>query len=203
MKRLFSLVFCLAILLSSGLAYAEYDGDLQLNTGYAHLSVSRDDKKGYDSESSDNFSLGFSNHNLWSISDMFSVGFMEKLDFSFGDLTGDEDKFCFEIGVLCGPSVGFSINQNISVILGAGFVVGGAAFSGEEDSSVDWVGFGGGTDLQVKFLASRFVSPIIGFSWLHFSSDEITLTISEHSYDFAVDTTTNVVKAYAGVSLNF
>ncbi|MBQ2464042.1 MAG: hypothetical protein II507_03545, partial [Treponema sp.] len=93
--------------------------------------------------------------------------------------------------------------QNISVILGAGFVVGGAAFSGEEDSSVDWVGFGGGTDLQVKFLASKFVSPVIGFSWLHFSSDEITLTISEHSYDFAVDTTTNVFRAYAGVSLNF
>ncbi|MBQ1726307.1 MAG: hypothetical protein II039_02860 [Treponema sp.] len=203
MKRLFFLVFCLAILLSSGLAYAEYDGDLQLNAGYAHLSVSRDDRNVDDSESSENFALGFSNHNLWSISDLFSVGFMEKLDFSFGDLSGDEDKFCFEIGVLCGPSVGFSINQNISVILGAGFVVGGAAFSGEEDSSVDWVGFGGGTDLQVKFLASKFVSPVIGFSWLHFSSDEITLTISEHSYDFAVDTTTNVFRAYAGVSLNF
>ncbi|MBO7612401.1 MAG: hypothetical protein J6S81_01085 [Treponema sp.] len=202
MKRLFS-VFCLAILLSSGLAYAEYDGDLQFNTGYAHLSVSRDDRKVDNSESSDNFSLGFTNHNLWSITDLISVGFMEKLDFSFGDLTGDEDVFCFEIGVLCGPSLGFNITQNISVILGAGFVVGGASFSGEEDSAVDWVGFGGGTDLQVKFWASKFFSPIIGFSWLHFTSDELTLTISEHSYDFAVDTTTNVVKAYAGVSLNF
>ena len=202
MKRLFS-VFCLAILLSSGLAYAEYDGDLQFNTGYAHLSVSRDDRKVDNSESSDNFSLGFTNHNLWSITDLISVGFMEKLDFSFGDLTGDEDVFCFEIGVLCGPSLGFNITQNISVILGAGFVVGGASFSGEEDSAVDWVGFGGGTDLQVKFWSSKFFSPIIGFSWLHFTSDELTLTISEHSYDFAVDTTTNVVKAYAGVSLNF
>ena len=203
MKRLFSLVFCLAVLLSSGVAYAEYDGDLQLNTGYTYLSVSKEDKRGTEKESSDNFALGFSNHNLWRVSDLVSVGFMEKLDFSFGDLTGEDDNFCFELGILCGPSVGFNITQNISVVLGTGFVIGGVIVSGEDDSSVDWVGFGGGTDLQVKFLASRFVSPIVGFSWLHFTSDEMTLTISEHSYDYAVDSTTNVFKAYAGVSLNF
>ena len=77
MKKLLGLVLSLVLLLSSTAAYAEYVGDVQLNAGYSYLSV--DFEHGSD-ECSDNLAIGIANHNLWKVSDLISIGFMENVD---------------------------------------------------------------------------------------------------------------------------
>ena len=198
MKKLLGLVLSLVLLLSSTAAYAEYAGDVQLNAGYSYLSV--DFEHGSD-ECSDNLAIGIANHNLWKVSDLISIGFMENVDIGLGNT--DNDNFLFEFNMLIGPSVSFNISQNININLSSGFVGGGVIVNGEDESSIDWIGFGYGTDAHVKFFATKFISPILGLSFVHFTSDEMTLTVSNHGYDFDVESSTSIFKIYAGASFNF
>ncbi|HAM78137.1 MAG TPA: hypothetical protein DCP61_02970 [Treponema sp.] len=197
MKKVFA--FAIAALLffvAPALYAAEYAGDIQVNAGYSYFTVIIDHGKDI---KSDNLSLGIANHNLWKFTDIFSFGFMENVDFG-GGLKEDSNSY---LSIMMGPAAAFNFNYGISLNLSFAPVMGCAYVGIEEDSYFDWDGLGCEADIQVKFFADSRFSPVLGFSWIHFSSDKISFTLDDHSDEFYMDTSSDVFKVYAGVSVNF
>ncbi|MCR5318329.1 MAG: hypothetical protein K6E22_08880 [Treponema sp.] len=199
MKKVFAFAIAALLFFAAPALYAaEYAGDIQVNAGYSYFTVIIDHGKDINSDS---LALGIANHNLWKFTDLFSFGFMENVDLGGSAKEGDGSSFYFSL--MMGPAAAFNFNYGISLNFSFGPVMGCASVDIDEDSFIDWDGLGCEADVQVKFFADRLFSPVLGFSWIHFSSDKMSFTLDDHSDEFYRDTSSDVFKAYAGVSVNF
>ena len=218
MKKLLATLISLSVMTGSAFARGMYNGDVQLHIGTGMNSLYEKNESTTDVKSN-TFDFDVASWHLFSLNDLFSVGFM--VDFNGGvgatkDITDSgvtliESDLALHFNGLIGPAVGFTFGNISALNISAGLAFGATGFgykykiSGAptkyKSFSAGGVGFG--TEINAKFFPKSKVSPLVGFKFSVLGTNEYDANWGGTTTKFEEKATIYNTEYFAGIAFNF
>ena len=218
MKQLLATLISLSVMTGSAFARGMYNGDVQLHIGTGMNSLYEKNESTTDVKSN-TFDFDVASWHLFSLNDLFSVGFM--VDFNGGvgatkDITDSgvtliESDLALHFNGLIGPAVGFTFGNISALNISAGLAFGATGFgykykiSGAptkyKSFSAGGVGFG--TEINAKFFPKSKVSPLVGFKFSVLGTNEYDANWGGTTTKFEEKATIYNTEYFAGIAFNF
>ena len=220
MKKLLATLISLSVMAGSAFARGMYNGDVQLHIGTGMDSFYIENESTTDVKSN-TFDFDVSSWHLFSLNDLFSVGFM--VDFNGGvgatkDVTYSGFTFksdlAFHFNGLIGPAVGFTFGNISALNISAGLAFGATGFEYKVDelkqlgfstNSVSFSagGVGFGTEINAKFFPKSKVSPLVGFKFSVLGTNEYERNLGGTTTKVEEKVTIYNTEYFAGIAFNF
>ena len=217
MKKLLATLISLSVMAGSAFARGMYNGDVQLHIGTGMDSFYIENESTTDVKSN-TFDFDVSSWHLFSLNDLFSVGFM--VDFNGGvgatkDVTYSGFTFksdlAFHFNGLIGPAVGFTFGNISALNISAGLAFGATGFgykykipgASTKYASYSAGGVGFGTEINAKFFPKSKVSPLVGFKFSVLGTNEIDFNNGSTTEKIEKKATIYNTEYFAGIAFNF
>ena len=220
MKKLLATLISLSVMAGSAFARGMYNGDVQLHIGTGMNSLYEKNESTTDVKSN-TFDFDVASWHLFSLNDLFSVGFM--VDFNGGvgatkDVTYSGFTFksdlAFHFNGLIGPAVGFTFGNISALNISAGLAFGATGFEYKVDelkqlgfstNSVSFSagGVGFGAEINAKFFPKSKVSPLVGFKFSVLGTNEYEANIGGKTGKVEEKLTIYNTEYFAGIAFNF
>lgn len=212
MKKLLAALISLSVMAGSAFARGTYNGDVQLHigTGADSMKVTNDGNSS-DALESNTFDFDIASWHLFSLNDLFGVGFMIDLNGGFGgtkeSILGDSS-VALHFNGLIGPAVSFTFENIASINVAAGLAFGVPGFGykvGNQNQSLSSAGIGFGAEVNGKFLPKSKVSPLAGFRFSTLGSKSYSYKVNDgdiQTYDADSISIINT-EFFVGVAFNF
>ena len=213
MKKLLAVLISLSVMAGSAFARGTYNGDVQL-----HIGTGADSMKytvnGYsdDSYKSNTFDFDIASWHLFSLNDLFGVGFMIDLNGGIGGTKEInsilESSVALHFNALIGPAASFTFGNIASVNVAAGLAFGVPGFGykvGNQNRAISSAGIGFGAEVNGKFFPKSKVSPLAGFRFSTLGSKTYSYKIGDGDIQTQdVDSISiNNTEFFVGVAFNF
>ena len=221
MKKLLVTLISLSVMAGSAFARGMYNGDVQLHIGTGMNSLYEKNESTTDVKSN-TFDFDVASWHLFSLNDLFSVGFM--VDFNGGvgatkDITKSgvtvrESGLALHFNGLIGPAVGFTFGNISALNISAGLAFGATGFEYKVDelkqlgfstNSVSFSagGVGFGTEINAKFFPKSKVSPLVGFKFSVLGTNEYERNLGGTTTKVEEKVTIYNTEYFAGIAFNF
>ena len=221
MKKLLATLISLSVMAGSAFARGMYNGDVQLHIGTGMDSFYVENESTTDIKSN-TFDFDVASWHLFSLNDLFSVGFM--VDFNGGvgatkDITKSgvtvrESSLALHFNGLIGPAVGFTFGNISALNISAGLAFGATGFEYKVDelkqlgfstNSVSFSagGVGFGTEINAKFFPKSKVSPLVGFKFSVLGTNEYDANWGGTTQKQEEKATIYNTEYFAGIAFNF
>ena len=219
MKKLLATLISLSVIAGSAFARGMYNGDVQLHIGTGMDSFTSEKISDSNMDyKSNTFDFDVSSWHLFSLNDLFSVGFM--VDFNGGvgatkDVTYSGFTFksdlAFHFNGLIGPAVGFTFGNISALNISAGLAFGATGFgykykipgASTKYASYSAGGVGFGTEINAKFFPKSKVSPLVGFKFSVLGTNEIDFNNGSTTEKIEKKATIYNTEYFAGIAFNF
>ena len=212
MKKLLATLISLSVMAGSAFARGMYNGDVQLHigTGADSMKVTMDGNSG-DALKSNTFDFDIASWHLFSLNDLFGVGFMIDLN---GGIGGTKDYYIYESSValhfnaLIGPAASFTFGNIASVNVAAGLAFGVPGFGykvGNQNLTFSSAGIGFGAEVNGKFFPKSKVSPLAGFRFSTLGSKTYSFKVGDGDIQTQDYDSVSIINTefFAGVAFNF
>ena len=212
MKKLLAVLISLSVMAGSAFARGTYNGDVQLHigTGADSMKVIMDGNSG-DPIKSNTFDFDIASWHLFSLNDLFGVGFMIDLN---GGIGGTKDYYIYESSValhfnaLIGPAASFTFGNIASVNVAAGLAFGVPGFGykvGNQNLTFSSAGIGFGAEVNGKFFPKSKVSPLAGFRFSTLGSKTVSFKFGDADTETHDVDSVSIINTefFAGVAFNF
>ena len=213
MKKLLAVLISLSVMAGSAFARGTYNGDVQL-----HIGTGADSMKytvnGYsdDSYKSNTFDFDIASWHLFSLNDLFGVGFMIDLNGGIGGTKEInsilESSVALHFNALIGPAVSFTFGNIASVNVAAGLAFGVPGFGYEyinQNLAISSAGIGFGAEVNGKFFPKSKVSPLAGFRFSTLGSKTYSYKIGDGDIQTQDVDSISIINTefFVGVAFNF
>ena len=187
MKKLLAVLISLSVMAGSAFARGTYNGDVQLHIGTGADSMKFTvNEYSDDSYKSNTFDFDIASWHLFSLNDLFGVGFMIDLNGGIGGTKEInsilESSVALHFNALIGPAVSFTFENIASVNLAAGLAFGVPGFGYKvvnQDLAYSSAGIGFGAEVNGKFFPKSKVSPLAGFRFSTLGSKTYSYKIGD------------------------
>ena len=221
MKKLLATLISLSVMAGSAFARGMYNGDVQLHIGTGMNSLYEKNESTTDVKSN-TFDFDVASWHLFSLNDLFSVGFM--VDFNGGvgatkdvtdsGFTGLKSSLALHFNGLIGPAVGFTFGNISALNISAGLAFGATAFEYKmadeikQGYSTNYVSFsaggvGFGAEINAKFFPKSKVSPLVGFKFSVLGTNEYDVNWGGTTGKVEEKLTIYNTEYFAGIAFNF
>lgn len=218
MKKLLATLISLSVMAGSAFARGMYNGDVQLHLGTGMDSFTSESLSDANFDvKSNTFDFDVASWHLFSLNDLFSVGFM--VDFNGGvgatkDVTDSgvtvrESDLALHFNGLIGPAVGFTFGNISALNISAGLAFGATGFgykipgASTKYASFSASGVGFGTEINAKFFPKSKVSPLVGFRFSVLGTNEYEANIGGKTGKVEEKLTIYNTEYFAGIAFNF
>ena len=215
MKKLLATLISLSVMAGSAFARGMYNGDVQLHLGTGMDSFYVENESTTDIKSN-TFDFDVASWHLFSLNDLFSVGFMVDFnggvgatkDVTYSGLTFKSD-LAFHFNGLIGPAVGFTFGNISALNISAGLAFGATGFgykipgASTKYASFSAGGVGFGTEINAKFFPKSKVSPLVGFKFSVLGTNEYDANWGGTTTKFEEKATIYNTEYFAGIAFNF
>ena len=222
MKKLLATLISLSVMAGSAFARGMYNGDVQLHLGTGMNSLYEENESTTDVKGN-TFDFDVASWHLFSLNDLFSVGFMVDFnggvgatkDVTYSGLTFKSD-LAFHFNGLIGPAVGFTFGNISALNISAGLAFGATAFEYKmadelkqyQGASTNYVsysagGVGFGTEINAKFFPKSKVSPLVGFRFSVLGTNETDFNNGSTTEKIEKKATIYNTEYFAGIAFNF
>ena len=213
MKKLLAVLISLSVMAGSAFARGTYNGDVQL-----HIGTGADSMKytvnGYsdDSYKSNTFDFDIASWHLFSLNDLFGVGFMIDLNGGIGGTKEInsilESSVALHFNALIGPAASFTFGNIASVNVAAGLAFGVPGFGykvGNQNRAISSAGIGFGAEVNGKFFPKSKVSPLAGFRFSTLGSKTYSYKIGDGDIQTQDVDSVSIINSefFVGVAFNF
>ena len=213
MKKLLAVLISLSVMAGSAFARGTYNGDVQL-----HIGTGADSMKytvnGYsdDSYKSNTFDFDIASWHLFSLNDLFGVGFMIDLNGGIGGTKEInsilESSVALHFNALIGPAASFTFGNIASVNLAAGLAFGVPGFGykvGNQNRAISSAGIGFGAEVNGKFFPKSKVSPLAGFRFSTLGSKTYSFKVGDGDIQTQDVDSISIINTefFVGVAFNF
>ena len=213
MKKLLAVLISLSVMAGSAFARGTYNGDVQL-----HIGTGADSMKftvnGYsdDSYKSNTFDFDIASWHLFSLNDLFGVGFMIDLNGGIGGTKEInsilESSVALHFNALIGPAVSFTFGNIASVNVAAGLAFGVPGFgykAGNQNLAYSSAGIGFGAEVNGKFFPKSKVSPLAGFRFSTLGSKTYSFKVGDGDIKTQDVDSISIINTefFVGVAFNF
>ena len=213
MKKLLAVLISLSVMAGSAFARGTYNGDIQL-----HIGTGADSMKytvnGYsdDSYKSNTFDFDIASWHLFSLNDLFGVGFMIDLNGGIGGTKEInsilESSVALHFNALIGPAASFTFGNIASVNVAAGLAFGVPGFGykvGNQNRAISSAGIGFGAEVNGKFFPKSKVSPLAGFRFSTLGSKTYSYKIGDGDIQTQDVDSISIINTefFVGVAFNF
>ena len=221
MKKLLATLISLSVMAGSAFARGMYNGDVQLHIGTGMNSLYEKNESTTDIKSN-TFDFDVASWHLFSLNDLFSVGFMVDFnggvgatkDITVNGFTGLKSSLALHFNGLIGPAVGFTFGNISALNISAGLAFGATGFKYKVDelkqlgfstNSVSFSagGVGFGTEINAKFFPKSKVSPLVGFKFSVLGTNEIDFNNGSTTEKIEKKATIYNTEYFAGIAFNF
>ena len=212
MKKLLAVLISLSVMAGSAFARGTYNGDVQLHIGTGADSMKFTvNEYSDDSYKSNTFDFDIASWHLFSLNDLFGVGFMIDLN---GGIGGTKDYYIYESSValhfnaLIGPAASFTFGNIASVNVAAGLAFGVPGFgykAGNQNLAYSSAGIGFGAEVNGKFFPKSKVSPLAGFRFSTLGSKTVSFKFGDADTETHDVDSVSIINTefFAGVAFNF
>ena len=222
MKKLLATLISLSVMAGSAFARGMYNGDVQLHIGTGMDSFYVENESTTDIKSN-TFDFDVASWHLFSLNDLFSVGFMVDFnggvgatkDVTYSGLTFKSD-LAFHFNGLIGPAVGFTFGNISALNISAGLAFGATGFEYKmadelkqyQGASTNYVsysagGVGFGAEINAKFFPKSKVSPLVGFKFSVLGTNEFDFNNGSTTEKIEEKATIYNTEYFAGIAFNF
>ena len=224
MKKLLATLISLSVMAGSAFARGMYNGDVQLHLGTGMDSFTSESLSDANFDvKSNTFDFDVASWHLFSLNDLFSVGFMVDFnggvgatkDVAYSGLTF-KSSLALHFNGLIGPAVGFTFGNISALNISAGLAFGATAFEykmpdglkqylGASTNYVSYSagGVGFGTEINAKFFPKSKVSPLVGFKFSVLGTNEYEANIGGKTGKVEEKLTIYNTEYFAGIAFNF
>ena len=213
MKKLLAVLISLSVIAGSAFARGTYNGDVQLHigTGADSMKVTNDGNSG-DPVKSNTFDFDIASWHLFSLNDLFGVGFMIDLNGGIGGTKEInsilESSVALHFNALIGPAVSFTFGNIASVNVAAGLAFGVPGFGYKvvnQDLAYSSAGIGFGAEVNGKFFPKSKVSPLAGFRFSTLGSKTYSYKIGDGDIQTQDVDSISIINTefFVGVAFNF
>ena len=210
MKKLLATLISLSVMAGSAFARGMYNGDVQLHIGTGADSMKMNGNSS-DALKSNTFDFDIASWHLFSLNDLFGVGFMIDLN---GGIGGTKDYYIYESSValhfnaLIGPAASFTFGNIASVNVAAGLAFGVPGFGYKvvnQDLAYSSAGIGFGAEVNGKFFPKSKVSPLAGFRFSTLGSKTYSYKIGDGDIQTQDVDSISIINTefFVGVAFNF
>ena len=223
MKKLLATLISLSVMAGSAFARGMYNGDVQLHLGTSMDSFTSESLSDANFDvKSNTFDFDVASWHLFSLNDLFSVGFMVDFnggvgatkDITVNGFTGLKSSLALHFNGLIGPAVGFTFGNISALNISAGLAFGATAFEYKADGlkqlgySTNYIsysagGVGFGTEINAKFFPKSKVSPLVGFKFSVLGTNEYEANIGGKTGKVEEKLTIYNTEYFAGIAFNF
>ena len=225
MKKLLATLISLSIMAGSAFARGMYNGDVQLHLGTGMDSFTSESISDANFDvKSNTFDFDVASWHLFSLNDLFSVGFMVDFnggvgatkDITVNGFTGLKSSLALHFNGLIGPAVGFTFGNISALNISAGLAFGATAFEykmadelkqylGASTNYVSYSagGVGFGAEINAKFFPKSKVSPLVGFKFSVLGTNEYDANWGGTTTKFEEKATIYNTEYFAGIAFNF
>ena len=213
MKKLLAVLISLSVMAGSAFARGTYNGDVQLHigTGADSMKMTKGNAS-VDDIKSNTFDFDIASWHLFSLNDLFGVGFMIDLNGGFGG-TKESKNFgdssvALHFNALIGPAVSFTFGNIASVNVAAGLAFGVPGFgykAGNQNRAISSAGIGFGAEVNGKFFPKSKVSPLAGFRFSTLGSKTYSYKIGDGDIQTQDVDSISIINSefFVGVAFNF
>ena len=213
MKKLLAVLISLSVMAGSAFARGTYNGDVQLHigTGADSMKMTKGNAS-VDDIKSNTFDFDIASWHLFSLNDLFGVGFMIDLNGGFGG-TKESKNFgdssvALHFNALIGPAVSFTFGNIASVNLAAGLAFGVPGFGykvGNQNLALSSAGTGFGAEVNGKFFPKSKVSPLAGFRFSTLGSKTYSFKVGDGDIKTQDVDSISIINTefFVGVAFNF
>ena len=213
MKKLLAVLISLSVMAGSAFARGTYNGDVQLHIGTGADSMKM--TKGSDSLDdikSNTFDFDIASWHLFSLNDLFGVGFMIDLNGGIGGTKEInsilESSVALHFNALIGPAASFTFGNIASVNVAAGLAFGVPGFGYKvvnQDLAYSSAGIGFGAEVNGKFFPKSKVSPLAGFRFSTLGSKTYSYKIGDGDIQTQDVDSISIINSefFVGVAFNF
>ena len=224
MKKLLATLISLSVMAGSAFARGMYNGDVQLHIGTGMDSFTNEKISDSNMDyKSNTFDFDVASWHLFSLNDLFSVGFMVDFnggvgatkDVTYSGLTFKSD-LAFHFNGLIGPAVCFTFGNISALNISAGLAFGATAFEYKmadelkqyQGASTNYVsysagGVGFGAEINAKFFPKSKVSPLVGFKFSVLGTNEFDFNNGSTTEKIEEKATIYNTEYFAGIAFNF
>ena len=223
MKKLLATLISLSVMAGSAFARGMYNGDVQLHLGTGMDSFTNEKISDSNMDyKSNTFDFDVASWHLFSLNDLFSVGFMVDFnggvgatkDITVNGFTGLKSSLALHFNGLIGPAVGFTFGNISALNISAGLAFGATAFEYKmadeikQGYSTNYVSFsaggvGFGAEINAKFFPKSKVSPLVGFKFSVLGTNEYDANWGGTTTKFEEKATIYNTEYFAGIAFNF
>ena len=212
MKKLLAVLISLSVMAGSAFARGTYNGDVQLHIGTGADSMKMTmNGNSSDALKSNTFDFDIASWHLFSLNDLFGVGFMIDLN---GGIGGTKDYYIYESSValhfnaLIGPAASFTFGNIASVNVAAGLAFGVPGFGYKvvnQDLAYSSAGIGFGAEVNGKFFPKSKVSPLAGFRFSTLGSKTVSFKFGDADTETHDVDSVSIINTefFVGVAFNF
>ena len=221
MKKLLATLISLSLMAGSAFARGMYNGDVQLHIETGMNSLYEKNESTTDVKSN-TFDFDVASWHLFSLNDLFSVGFMVDFnggvgatkDITVNGFTGLKSSLALHFNGLIGPAVGFTFGNISALNISAGLAFGSTAFEYKmadeikQGYSTNYVSFsaggvGFGAEINAKFFPKSKVSPLVGFKFSVLGTNEYDVNWGGTTGKVEEKLTIYNTEYFAGIAFNF
>ena len=216
MKKLLATLISLSVMAGSAFARGMYNGDVQLHLGTGMDSFTSEKTSDLDIKSN-TFDFDVASWHLFSLNDLFSVGFMVDFnggvgatkDITVNGFTGLKSSLALHFNGLIGPAVGFTFGNISALNISAGLAFGATGFgykipgASTKYASFSAGGVGFGTEINAKFFPKSKVSPLVGFKFSVLGTNEFDFNNGSTTEKIEEKATIYNTEYFAGIAFNF
>lgn len=223
MKKLLATLISLSVMAGSAFARGMYNGDVQLHIGTGMDSFTSESLSDANFDiKSNTFDFDVASWHLFSLNDLFSVGFMVDFnggvgatkDITVNGFTGLKSSLALHFNGLIGPAVSFTFGNISALNISAGLAFGATAFEYKADGlkqlgySTNYIsysagGVGFGTEINAKFFPKSKVSPLVGFKFSVLGTNEYDVNWGGTTGKVEEKLTIYNTEYFAGIAFNF
>lgn len=225
MKKLLATLISLSVMAGSAFARGMYNGDVQLHLGTSMDSFTSESISDLNFDvKSNTFDFDVASWHLFSLNDLFSVGFMVDFnggvgatkDITVSGITALKSSLALHFNGLIGPAVGFTFGNISAINISAGLAFGATAFEykmpdglkqylGASTNYVSYSagGVGFGAEINAKFFPKSKVSPLVGFKFSVLGTNEYDANWGGTTQKQEEKATIYNTEYFAGIAFNF
>ena len=213
MKKLLAVLISLSVMAGSAFARGTYNGDVQLHIGTGADSMKFTvNEYSDDSYKSNTFDFDIASWHLFSLNDLFGVGFMIDLNGGIGGTKEInsilESSVALHFNALIGPAASFTFGNIASVNVAAGLAFGVPGFgykAGNQNLAYSSAGIGFGAEVNGKFFPKSKVSPLAGFRFSTLGSKTYSYKIGDGDIQTQDVDSISIINSefFVGVAFNF
>ena len=213
MKKLLAVLISLSVMAGSAFARGTYNGDVQLHIGTGADSMKFTvNEYSDDSYKSNTFDFDIASWHLFSLNDLFGVGFMIDLNGGIGGTKEInsilESSVALHFNALIGPAASFTFGNIASVNVAAGLAFGVPGFGYEyinQNLAISSAGIGFGAEVNGKFFPKSKVSPLAGFRFSTLGSKTYSYKIGDGDVQTQDVDSVSIINTefFVGVAFNF